>query len=268
MKTNVAGRLAICGLALVVAASCSRSSSQDAVVLAGSSTIGPIFESLTPFYEKHGFKLQVQGGGTSVGVKSAREKLALLGLASRELSEQEKKDLKYVTIAHDGVAVIVHASNPLDDASRELIRDIYSGKRSQWDSGQPITVINKEHGRATLEVFEDHFGLKNAIRKDAVIIGPNGQAVTSTARDPNAIAYVSIADAQAAKDSGSPIKLLKLEGVAASAENVANGTYKLSRPLNVVFLPENEAKVAPILKLLSDPDAKAAMMKHSFVPAL
>ena len=260
-------RMAACGVALLAAASCSRRS-QDAVVLAGSSTIGPIFEALVPFYEKHGIKIQVQGGGSSVGIKSAREKLALLGMASRELSEQEKKDLKYVTIAHDGVAVIVHASNPLNEASKDLIRDIYSGKRSQWDSGQTITVINKEAGRATLEVFEEHFGLKNAIRKDAVIIGPNGQAVTSTARDPNAIAYVSIADAQAAKDSGSTIKLLVLEGVAATAENVANHTYKLSRPLNVVFLPENEAKVAPILKLLSDPEAKASMMKQTFVPAL
>lgn len=260
-------RTAVCILALLAAASCSRQSSEGAVILAGSSTIGPVFDALTPFYARHGIKIQVQGGGSSVGIKSARDKLALLGMASRELSDEEKKEFKYLTIAHDGVALIVNSANPMNDITPDQVREIYTGKKTQWDNGQPITVINKEAGRATLEVFEEYFHLKDLIRKDAVIIGPNGQAVTSTARDPNAIGYVSIADAQGGKDTGSPIKLLSLEGVAPNAENVANGKYKLSRPLNVVYLPENQARVEPILKLLSDPDAKAAMMKMTFVPA-
>jgi phosphate transport system substrate-binding protein len=254
-------------LVALLASSCSRRS-EDIVVFAGSSTIGPIFQGLEPFYAKHGIKIQVQGGGSSVGVKSARERLALFGMASRELSAQEKAELAHVTIARDGVAIIVHSSNPLSDVNSELIREIYGGKRSQWDGGQPITVINKEAGRATLEVFEEHFGLKGSIRKDAVIIGPNGQAVASVARDPNAIAYVSIADAKAAHDNGTAIKLLALDGMAPTAENVSSGAYKLSRPLNVVYLPENKEKAESLLKLLATPEARAEMMRLSFVPAL
>jgi len=253
-------------LAILAATPACRRASGDMVVLAGSSTMGPIFQGLEPYFAGHGIKIQVQGGGSSVGVKSARERLALFGLASRELSEQEKKEFLHQTIARDGVAIIVHAGNPLEEASADLIREIYSGKRLQWESGEPITVINKESGRATLEVFEEHFGLKNAIRKDAVIIGPNGQAVASVARDPNAIAYVSIADAKAAADNGTPVKLLSLGGIPATAENVKNGTYPLSRPLNVVYLPENKDRAEAILALLAAPEVRAEMMKLSFVP--
>lgn len=253
-------------LLAVLASSCRRA--EEAVVFAGSSTIRPIIENLEKFYAKHNIKIRAQGGGSSVGIKSARERLALFGMASRELTDEEKSTLKYQTFARDGVAIIVHSSNPLEQIDRELIRDIYSGKRSQWDNGQTITVINKEAGRATLVVFEEYFDLAKRIRDDAVIIGPNGQAVASTARDPNAIAYVSIADAKAAHDNGTTIKLLKLDGVEATPENIKNGTYKLSRSLNLVYLPENEAKVKPILQLLGDPEAKEEMMKLGFVPAL
>ena len=70
--------------------------------------------------------------------------------------------------------------------------------------------------------------------EDAFIIGSNTEDIAFIAGDPYAIGYVSIGSAELALKKGANIKLLKLEGIDASIENVKNKTYPLTRPLNVV----------------------------------
>jgi phosphate transport system substrate-binding protein len=266
MQRNIWILPAVIVVASVIVA-CKRPS-DDAVTFAGSSTIMPLIESLAGFYAKHDIRIRVQGGGSGVGVKSARAGLALVAMVSRELTDEERIDLEFATIARDAVAIIVHKENPLSNIDSAMVRAIYGGQRSTWDNGRAITIINKEAGRATLVVFEEYFRLKDAIRKDVVVIGANGQAVTSVANDPQAIAYVSVADSVAAVRNGTPIKVLKLDGVEATTANVLSGRYPLARPLNLAYLRSARDKAQPILGLLRDEYVRTRILEHDFVPTM
>ena len=132
----------------------------------------------------------------------------------------------------------MHASNRIPALSRRQAIDIYTGQIVNWKvvggPDAPITVVNKAEGRSTLELFLNYLNLKNSDVKAHVIIGDNSQGIKTVAGNPNAISYVSIGAAEYESRHGTPIKLLPLDGIAASVENVRNGIYPLSRPLNLV----------------------------------
>jgi phosphate transport system substrate-binding protein len=209
------------------------------LTVAGSSTVQPIMEVVAQAWEKAhpNDRVEVQGGGSGVGVSSARSGLADIGMVSRGLTAEES-DLVGTSIALDGIAIIVHRDNGLTAIDKAGVVALYSGQTANWSAlggaDAPVTLVSKEEGRSTLELFEKHFDLKGKIAKNAVIIGPNGQAFTTVAGDPNAVAYVSIGSAAMAEEQGTAIRRLSLDGVAATVENVRNHSYPLSRPLSLV----------------------------------
>jgi phosphate transport system substrate-binding protein len=209
------------------------------VVLTGSSTIAPLaveigkrFEALHP-----GVRVDVQTGGSGRGINDSRRGLSDIGLVSRPLQEDET-DLVAFPIARDGVCVILHHSNPVSSLTDEQVAGIYTGTISDWKQvggkAGPITVINKAEGRSTLELFCRYYKLKNGDIKAHVIIGDNAQGIKTVAGNPDSIGYVSIGTAEVEAGQGTAIRLLPVGGVAASIENVANGKFPLSRPLNLV----------------------------------
>lgn len=241
------------------------------LTLAGSSTIQPLAEVAGQAYEKAhpGVQIDVQGGGSSVGISSARSGLSDIGTVSRPLKEDEK-DLTATTIALDGIALIVNAANPMAGITADQVVAIYSGAKTNWhDFGgadKPITVVNKEEGRATLELFEQHFGLKGKFVPTAVIIGPNGQAITTVAGNPDAIAYVSIGSAAVAESEGTAIRRLPLDGIAATTENVANNTYTVTRPLNLVTKGAPAGLAADFTAFVLSPEGQKLVAEQDFIP--
>lgn len=239
------------------------------LTVAGSSTVLPVVEVVAQAFEADhpGAIIDVQGGGSSVGISSARSGLADIGTVSRPLKAEEA-DLTATKIATDGIAIIVHADNPLRAMTTAQVVDVYTGAVASWSGlggvDRPITVVNKEEGRATLELFEQHFGLKGKFVPTAVIIGPNGQAITTVAGDPDAMAYVSIGSAEAAIKAGTSIRALALDGIEATLATVADGTWPITRPLNLVTVgpPAGDAAVF-IDYLLAHPELVAG---QDFVP--
>jgi phosphate transport system substrate-binding protein len=262
-------------LSLFLACSSSPSTPAEAppraLTLAGSSTVQPVVEIAGQAFEAShpGTRVDVQGGGSSVGISSARSGLADIGTVSRALKPEEA-DLTATTIGLDGIALIVHADNPLHAITHDQVVAIYTGATSNWSAlGGPdraITVVNKEAGRSTLELFEAHFGLKDKIMPSAVIIGPNGQAITTVAGNPDAIAYVSIGSAAVAEEEGTRIRRLTLDGVEASVENVANSTYPLMRPLNLVTKGAPAGLAKEFVDFVASPEGQAIVRKEDFVP--
>lgn len=211
----------------------------EKLVLTGSSTVAPLaaeigkrFESLYP-----NVRIDVQTGGSSRGVNDARSGLAEIGMASRPLKADEA-DLQSFTIALDGICVILNSANPLTALDKQQIVDIFSGKVTNWKeiggNDAPITVVNKAEGRSTLELFLHYFALNNTDIKAQVVIGDNQQGIKTVAGNPNAIGYVSVGAAEYEAGHAAAIKLLPLDGVEATVENVRNGGFPLSRPLNLV----------------------------------
>jgi phosphate transport system substrate-binding protein len=219
------------------------------LVLTGASTIAPLAGEIARRFESRrpGTRIDVQTGGSSRGINDVRNGTAAIGMVSRDLKPEER-GLHTHTIALDGVGIIVHASNPVVMLNRRQLIDIYTRKIVNWKevggADLPITVVNKAEGRSTLELFLNYLNLKNSQVKPHVIIGDNSQGIKTIAGSRNAIGYVSIGAAAYEAKHGTAIKLLPLDGVAATVANVRNGTFPLSRPLNLVtrVVPEGLAR--------------------------
>ena len=106
------------------------------VVIAGSSSVSPVMEKLIEAYKSvnPNTKIELQTSDSTTGVTNAASGTCDIGMASRGLKETEKaKGLKEITIAIDGIAVIVNKENPMDNAEIETVRDIYMGKIQKWN---------------------------------------------------------------------------------------------------------------------------------------
>jgi phosphate transport system substrate-binding protein len=219
--------------------STSQPSALKKLVLTGSSTVAPLAGELGKRYESQhpGTRIDVQSGGSSRGISDARQGTADIGMVSRGLKPDEG-DLQSVTIAQDGISMIVNRSNPIAALKDEEIINIYTKKTTQWNEvgggNQPITVVSKAEGRSTLELFAKYFKLETKDIKADSVIGENTQAIKLVAGNPDAIAYVSIGAAEYEIAQGSPIKLLPIKGAEASTANILNGKFPISRPLNLV----------------------------------
>jgi phosphate transport system substrate-binding protein len=262
-------RRSILSTFLFLAVACG--SKEAKLIAAGSSTIQPIIEAAAPLFEakKSGLKVEIQGGGSSVGVKNATDGTADVGMVSRALKPEESA-LVATKIADDGIALFVHKDNPLTAITKEQVVKIYTGEVTNWkDIGGtdgPITLITKEEGRSTLELFAKHFGIEKKIKTDAIVIGPNGQAIKTVEGNPAAIAYVSIGSAEKAVEAGSPIRLLSLDGIAATTENVRNATYPLRRPLNLVTKGAPAGSAKELIDFMLSPEGQEVVAKQDFVP--
>ena len=256
--------LGISGLTCANAAS-------ERLVLTGSSTVAPLvgemarrFETMNP-----GVRIDVQTGGTSRGINDTRNGTADIGMVSRALKPDET-DLHAFTIALDGISIILHANNRVTTLNKQQIVDIYTGKITNWKSvggaDARITVVNKAEGRSTLELFLHYLELKNSQIKPHAIIGDNPQGIKTVAGNPNAIGYVSIGAAEYEAERGVPIKLLPLDGVDAAIANVRNGTFPLSRPLNLLTSREPQGLARRFIEFVRSLQAHDLVEALYFVP--
>jgi phosphate binding protein len=200
------------------------------LTIAGSTSVQPFSEVLAEKFmeENKGVQINVQGGGSAVGIESAISGAAQIGASSRALTADEKTKLKDVQIALDGIAIVVNSANNIKALKTEDVMNIYLGNIKNWKelggSDAPITVVSREDGSGTRDAFTTLVMNKKDILKTAIIQNSTGAVATTVAGDKNAIGYVSLASVN------NTIKALDIDGVAATDANVKNGTYKLQRP--------------------------------------
>ncbi|MFA5950085.1 MAG: phosphate ABC transporter substrate-binding protein [Hyphomicrobium sp.] len=258
-------------LAMATGAMQSAQSAEEKLVITGSSTIAPLAAEIAKRFEQKnpGARIDVQSGGSSRGINDARSGLANIGMVSRALKAEEA-DLKAFAIARDGVGIILHRDNDVATLSDQQIIDIYTGKTTDWaqvgGKAGPITVVTKAEGRSTLELFLHHFKLKASDIKAQVVIGDNQQGIKTVAGNPGAIGYVSIGTAEFEAGSGTPIKLLGMQAVAASVENVRNGSFPLARPLNLVTSKEPQGLARAFIDFARSAEAHDLVKEQYFVP--
>ncbi len=256
-------------VALLTCASLLLFGADTTLTLTGSSTVAPLAAEIGKrFEQKHpGVRVDVQTGGSSRGVTDATSGLADIGMVSRVLKDDE--NLKSFTIAQDGIAMTVNKDNPVKALTRDQVIAIYTGKITKWSEvggkDAAITVINKAEGRATLELFCHHFGLKNSDIKAQVVIGDNEQEVKTVSGNAEAIGYVSIGSAEVDIQAGVPIKMLPLEGIAATVDHVRDGTWPLSRPLNLVTKSDPTGVAKEFIELATSKDVEDLIKDLAFV---
>ena len=105
------------------------------IVVAGSSSVTPVMEKLAEAYMalNNNVEIELQQSDSSSGMTSAIDGVCDIGMASRALKDSEiEADLVPMTIAMDGIAVIVSLDNPVNGQTTEQVRDIYMGEITDW----------------------------------------------------------------------------------------------------------------------------------------
>jgi len=242
---------------------CSKAS-KSGIIIAGSTSVQPFAEALAEEYMKDNLDLEidVQGGGSSAGIKSAQTNTADIGMSSRSLKDDEK-ELWYVEIARDGLAVIVNPKNSVSNLTLEQCRDIYSGAIHNWSqlggADHEIHVIAREEGSGTRSAFESLVMNKLEINPRAIVQDSNGTVRQLVGDDFAAIGFISLGLVN------EKVKALELDGVTATRENVINGTYNLSRPFIFMTNVPPTGKVKAFLDFVLSPAGKKLLNAEGLV---
>ena len=220
-----------------VAIGCSESADEAFTIEAsGSTSVSPLMEKLGAAYTEANpeINVNVNGTGSSDGVKAANEGTSELGMASRAIKTAEKAfGLDELVIAIDGIAVVVNPANPLSDLTLAQIQGIYKGEIADWSEvgGNPgaIAVVSREPGSGTRGAFEDIVDFEDQLVTSAIEFDGTGGVKAEVSKNVDAIGYISLGSVD---DS---VKGISVDGAAPSSANVVNGSYRVARPFNVVY---------------------------------
>lgn len=209
----------------------------NSVVVDGSTTVGPVAKAFAEYYMgKHqNVNITVSESGSGNGAKSLINAACDVATMSRPMKNSEMKaaqDAGILPIEHvvalDGLAVIVHPSNARANLTMEQIRDIYTGKITNWrelgGADRKIVVISRDTNSGTYETFESLVLNGGKLRGDAEYVGSNGAIRQRVMSTESAIGYVGLAFTEG-------VKVLQVNGVTPSAETVVAKTYPIARPL-------------------------------------
>ena len=208
------------------------------VVTNGSTSMESVMGALIEAFKEVQPDVQIQytGSGSSAGITSAQDGTADIGLASRDLKDDET-GVKKITVAKDGIAIIVNPDNPVADLSIEQIAQIFTGEITNWSelggSDGQVVPIGREAGSGTRDGFESITDTEDACKYQNELTS-TGEVIASVASNPNAIGYTSLS----AVDE--TVKALTVGGVAPSEATVLDGTYAIQRNFNFIISDSTE----------------------------
>jgi phosphate transport system substrate-binding protein len=251
-------------LAAVALAACG-SRGRETITLAGSTAFQPFAEKLAERYiaAHPGAAVNVQGGGSAVGIQAAISGAAQIGMADLAQLPEEAKSLTATIVARDGIAIVVHPANPVAGITAAQARDIFAGRIANWkELGGPdatIRVICREEGSGTRRSFDKLVLGGDRVSPNALFQNSNGTVREAVASDANAIGYVSIGLVN------DKVKSLAWDGVVATNADVINGTYPLSRPIYFLTRGEPAPFVRTFIDYVLSPDGQKLLAAEGLI---
>ncbi len=253
-------------------------SSQEAaaVTVAGSTTVMPLVEACAEEFNKiqNDVQVSVTGGGSGVGIKNVAEGLADIAMASRQVKPDEiaayGDRFEEFLVAYDAIAVVV--SQPIyeadvTDLSQEQVADIYNGKIANWkDVGGPdekIYVVAREVGSGTRDTFNGMvMGSEEAETPGVTTYhGSNAEVKTAVTNSDKAIGYVGMNYVE-----GGALRAIAYDGVMPSAETIKDGSYPLSRALNLYTFGDPSPDAKEFIDFILSDEGQNIVAESGFVP--
>lgn len=246
---------------------------KNKIVIEGSTTLLPIvqraaeeFMNLNPNAD-----IKVRGGGSGVGITSLIEGTCDIANSSRNIRDAEiqkaiarNKDPKAHVIAMDGIAVIVNKENRVNSLTKKQIKDIFTGKISNWKlvggNDQKIVVISRDSSSGTYEVFNELALNKEKVRSDALMQASNQGVINAVSTTPGAIGYVGIGYL---KES---VIAVSIDGVMPNVTTVLSGKYVYSRPLFMYTNGEPKGLIKDFIDFILSPIGQKIVLEEGFVP--
>lgn len=256
----------------------------------GSSTLAPVISTIaTEFIEDNttwdkvdssfpekNISIYVSAGGSGSGVKSVIEDTSDFGMLARGIKDEEKEkvgDMKDFVLGIDALTISVNPENPLvklkDSLSTEEIMKIFSGEYKYWDEldenleHKEIVVVIRDLGGGAHGVFQKVIMGDVQVREDAIQSPSMGALVTKIIENKDAIGYASYGMVN--QNVGKLIPL-KVDEIAATEENIVDGSYKVSRPLIVMKKGDLSAEQQAFMDFVLSDKGSEIIEKMGFVP--
>ena len=206
---------------------------RQAVATDGSTSMNKVIGALGEAFEADtGIAVTYNATGSGAGIQAVQEGRCDIGLASRNLKDEEKANgLEGTFLAYDGIAIIVNPNNSVSDLDVETIAKIYTGEIENWKevggNDAEIVLIGREAGSGTRDGFESITDTEDKCKYRQELTS-TGDVITTVASNPGAIGYASLASV---KDT---VKALTVDGVVPSEETIKDGSYVVQRPFVLV----------------------------------
>jgi phosphate transport system substrate-binding protein len=222
-------------------------------------------------------QIQVTGGGSGTGISALINGTTDICQSSRSMKAAEKAKLRdrYATtgveipVARDGVAVYVHASNPMTEISVPQLKAIFAGKITNWkEIGGPdarIIVYSRENSSGTYVFFKEHVLEGRDFSPRAQTMPGTASVVNAVSKEKFGIGYGGAAYAKGIKilkvkkDDGSPAIMPELK-------TVTDGSYALARPLFFYLKGAPSGDIKTFVDFVLSPDGQAVASKVGYYP--
>ena len=244
----------------------------NTIIIKGSTTVLPVAQAAAEvFMEKNpGVKISVQGGGSGVGIASLLDKTTDIADSSRKIKPEEIEKARAggvnpneIAIAIDGIAVIVHPTNDVKALTKTQIRDIFTGRITNWSAvggkNAKIVAVNRDTSSGTFEAFETLALNHEKVRPDALTTASNQAVAQTVAQTPNAIGYVG-------HGFLSPkVKAVTVDKIECTKQTIQSEKYPLSRYLYVYTNGKPAGNVQRFVDFLLSPEGQKLVVNEGFV---
>lgn len=235
-------------------------------------------EMAAAYKKKTGIEVELKGGGATKGIREVASHEVDIGGTCRHVIEDnetlrtvpEERRVQLIPVAWDALVVIVHKDNPVDSVTLDQVRDIYTGKITNWKQlggkDAPVELYVRKGkisgvGRTLRELvfnnYDQEFVAKHVVEESATL---EKDMVTN----PNGVGITGVSSARKIKDIA---KILKLDGKEPTYDNIKSGAYLLYRPLYMVTHMQNvDPEIRKFLEFVLGLEGQEIMRKVGTVP--
>jgi phosphate transport system substrate-binding protein len=214
-------------------------------------------------------QFSVQSGNAETVADAIFSRQADLATVSVLPQQVRGRDIPWIAdLALDGVAIVVNPANPVDSLSLQELRDIYSGVHNRWDDFGvaelgDIEAAVREEGDGTRTTFDNVVMGNTRLTLSAIVLPSVDVAMNFTAIQANAIAYVP--SARITSTVSPAVKVVNVDGQPPTRESIANGTYRLSRMLNLMALEEPQGELRKFVTWILSREGQAVVASMNYV---
>jgi phosphate transport system substrate-binding protein len=245
-----------------------KDASSSRISISGSTSVGPLAEKIADKYmNKHDVKIEINQIGSSAGITNATTGVSEIGMSSRDLKEEEKANgLVETIIAYDGIVVVTHPSNKVKNLTMDQVKQIFTGEVTNWKElggdDLEIVVVSREDGSGSRDAFQEIVGYTSGeLVRTSIIASGNGNIKTTVATNKHAVGFISF------EYIDSSISTININGVEATAENVLQEKYSLSRPFLFVHKEDTLTDAGQqFIDYILSPDGQAIVAETGAIP--
>jgi len=261
-------------LSMITLAAPLASASQTEIIINGSTTVLPVMQRAGEAFmaANPDVTLAISGGGSGNGIKALNEGLCHVAMSSRDIRAGEVEQGKArgvnavkIPVAIDALVPIVHPNNPVQNLTKEQLRDIYAGRITNWKAvggrDENIVVVTRDTASGTFETWQDVIMGKENVFPRALLQASSGSVVQAVTGNPRALGYVGFGYLN------DRIKKLNVNGIEATPASAVSGQWPIARELYVFTNGKPEGAIKRLMDFILDPQkGQKAVAEIGFIP--